>query len=40
MGTNFNMNIGKGENTFDASGLVAAGVGMLGEGFTSLGNRY
>jgi hypothetical protein len=40
MGKNFNMNIGKGENTFDASGLVAAGVGMLGEGLMSLSNKY
>lgn len=40
MGKNFNMNIGKGENAFDASGLVAAGVGMLGEGLMSLSNKY
>lgn len=40
MGKNFNMNIGKGENAFDASGLVAAGVDMLGESLASLGNRY
>lgn len=39
-GNNWQLNIGQGEKTFDASGLAAAGVGMLGEGLISLGNKY
>lgn len=39
-GNNWQLNIGEGEKAFDVSGLLAAGIGMLGEDLTSSGNKY
>lgn len=39
-GNNLQLNVGKGEKAFDASGLVAAAVGAGGDFLINLGNEY
>lgn len=39
-GNNWQLNVGKGEKAFDASGLVAAAVGAGGDFLINLGNEY
>ena len=39
-GNNWQLNIGKGENPFNAAGLVTVGIGALGDLTTSLSNKY